>query len=354
MKTIGDQPVPFLLEFDDVKPLHISERPTGRRTSVWSAGIVRTLSVNGVADDPSRITLKKDEHIVIKTSWQLSRHRTHEHDVYKHMAMTEKQLVEEEGFVRDKDVAIPELVGTLCEDYQAGDNLACIGDAPLNRWTTREVRINPMSNDLEAGVEKAHFTILITKCRKAKPINHFILREFQMIEVYRRLVKNLEHVGLLGIHYRDLNIGNILCNLEDGFLCLLADFDFARIETKRRGEPREEHGDGELLDTSLDDCVSGNLHFMSQHVQKSRERNAALTRLRRAKHAIEAAAERNVQQASVEDRLFWENERITLLEAKQGEIDGLQNEIAAHYHKFVDDLESMIYTLLWLVRCLSP
>lgn len=351
MKTIDDKP--FLLELKDIKSLDTRYDPYGRRTAVWSAGVAQVLSVPGENGPPPPITLEPDEHLVIKTSWHLPYLRHHEHNVYKHVAEKERER-KEAGIERDADVAIPELIGILNGDSQVDDRLACIGDKSLSDWTTREVLKDPLSKDSNAEREHLHFTILVTKCRRAVPIGRCFLDELETLEVYRKLFKNVGYLGVLGVHYRDLNLGNILCD-EATLTCLLVDLDFARIGTQRRGG-----GEGEKLkphETSLDDCISGNLLFMSQHVQKSRELSIKLARLELAQQK-QAKAEGEKKGGGAARQGSW---RDILAEGRQDgakeladKIKKLKKKIASEHHRFIDDLESAIYTLLWNVSLVDP
>jgi hypothetical protein len=346
MKTIDDKP--FLLELKDIKSLDTRYDPYGRRTAVWSAGVAQVLSVPGENGPPPPITLEPDEHLVIKASWQLPHLRMHEHNVYKHIAKTEEELRRTKGFVRDKEVAIPEMIGTL---HDRDPPLDCIGGEKLTDWRTRLVRSNPRNNDPQAPTEQVHFTVLVTQCPRAQPVKRYILEEYQLVEIFRRLIKNLKHLGLLGIHYRDLNIGNILCDPKT-LICLLADLDFARIGTNRRGE-RSDDDASKLFETSLDDCISGNLLFMSQHVQQSRKLYVDLNRLEGQLWDIEETARmEDLAKEGQSDKVRQTNEAERDMVSKdiQDEIDRIKGRIANNHHKFVDDLESLIYTKLWLVR----
>lgn len=346
MKTIDDKP--FLLELKDIKSLDTRYDPYGRRTAVWSAGVAQVLSVGGENGPPPPITLEPDEHLVIKASWQLPHLRMHEHNVYKHIAKTEEELRRTKGFVRDKEVAIPEMIGTL---HDRDPPLDCIGGEKLTDWRTRLVRSNPRNNDPQAPTEQVHFTVLVTQCPRAQPVKRYILEEYQLVEIFRRLINNLKHLGLLGIHYRDLNIGNILCDPKT-LICLLADLDFARIGTNRRGE-RSDDDASKLFETSLDDCISGNLLFMSQHVQQSRKLYVDLNRLEGQLWDIEETARmEDLAKEGQSDKVRQTNEAERDMASKdiQDEIDRIKGRIANNHHKFVDDLESLIYTKLWLVR----
>lgn len=357
MKTIDDKP--FLLELKDIKSLDTRYDPYGRRTAVWSAGVAQVLSDPGENGPPPPITLEPDEHLVIKTSWQLPHLRMHEQEVYKHLAKKEKELAESEGFKRDEDVAIPELVGTLRDDSPP---LECIGDKSLAQWKTRLVRRDPLGDD-DTKTERKHFTVLVTKCRRAKPIGQERLDEYEKAEIYRKLFKNLEHLGLLGVHYRDLNPGNILCD-KATLSCLLADLDFARIGTQRRAAQALGHGAGQserelkeisseerkLLDTSLDDCISGSLLFMTRHVQKSRELEKELTRLELARESRSIDLENEkLGEPDKSRHLQIEIDATRRWKRQDAKITEKMHEIAKNPHQFIDDLESAIYTWLWIV-----
>ena len=282
----------FSLELKDVGLLDSRFDMFGRRTAVWSAGIAK---IQSLSEDhqPPIVDLKDNEQLVIKTSWHIPRLRHHEHNVYRHIERKEKELKEQEGFERDPEVEIPSLVGMMSDKHHDTESLACIGDRPLSQWKTRPVRMNPLKRD--GDTEYAQFTILITKCRRAVPIGRLGWSEWELIEIYRKLFKNLKHLALLGVHYRDLNMGNILCDASKQF-CLLADLDFARIGKLRRGEI-DNNNPATMLETSLDDCVSGNRLFMSGHVQDSLERRGRLALARLTLAAAERIYETKLKTA---------------------------------------------------------
>lgn len=345
MKTAEGEP--FLMELVDVEPIDTRYDPYGRRTAVWSAGLANVSAIDGGKNSKiPEIHLKKGEHLVIKTSWNLPHLRNHEQHVYQHIAKVEKELHAESGFKRDPEVAIPELVGTLLLEVEdSSRRLPCIGDKHLANWSTRLVPVDPLRADPQCEKEQVFFTVLVTKCRRAKPITHWQLSERQEAEIYRRLFLNLKHLAMLGVHYRDLNMGNILCDPRSR-ICLLADFDFARIENRRRGEAERE---SEIWQTSLDDCVSGNLLFMSRHVQHSRQRNIEWSN---AQQALESTlANHEAEMSGLTDEADRQDAKESFDYARkyqQLRIDDVQKQLAEHHHHFVDDLESAIYTWLWL------
>ena len=330
----------FSLELKDIGLLDSRFDMFGRRTAVWCASIAQSHSLSGDQKSPA-IELEKGEQLVIKTSWHIPRLRHHEHNVYKHIERREMELEEQKGFERDREVEIPSLVGMMSDEHHNAESLECIGDQPLSQWKTRPVRKNPLRRD--GDTEYAQFTILITKCRRAVPIVRLDWNEWELIELYRKLFKNLKHLALLGVHYRDLNMGNILCDATKQF-CLLADLDFARIGKLRRGEI-DNNNPATMLETSLDDCVSGNRLFMSGHVQDSLERRGRLALARLTLAAAERIYETKLKTAGSVPITVFDDRRRRL---RQKVMD-IEQEMEMNQHRFIDDLESAMYTMFWLV-----
>jgi len=333
----------FSLELKDVGLLDSRFDMFGRRTAVWSAGIAK---IQSLSEDhqPPIVDLKDNEQLVIKTSWHIPRLRHHEHNVYRHIERKEKELKEQEGFERDPEVEIPSLVGMMSDKHHDTESLACIGDRPLSQWKTRPVRMNPLKRD--GDTEYAQFTILITKCRRAVPIGRLGWSEWELIEIYRKLFKNLKHLALLGVHYRDLNMGNILCDASKQF-CLLADLDFARIGKQRRGETDQL---ASMLETSLDDCVSGNLLFKPIHVQDSLERRGRLASARLTLAGAERSYQTQLSGSSSRSSLMMSGFHEARLARMREAIVKIEREMEENQHSFLDDLESAMYTMFWLVR----
>jgi hypothetical protein len=342
LAMVTSEEIPFSLELEDVRLIDSRSDIFGKRTAVWSVGINRTLPLEQ-GQEPCKINLKEDEHLVIKASWHIPRFRHHEHNVYKHIEQRERELKEQKGFERDPEVEIPSLVGMMSDEHHDTESLVCIGDQPLSQWKTRPVRINPLKRD--GDTEYAQFTILITKCRRAVPIGRLDWNEWELIEIYRKLFKNLKHLALLGVHYRDLNMGNILCDASKQF-CLLADLDFARMGNRRRGEI-DNNNPATMLETSIDDCVTGNLLFMPIHVQDSLVRRERLALDRLALADAERRLEAKITRGAPGYLLAIFDARI---EELRKEVSKIEQEMEQNQHRYMDDLESAMYTMFWLVR----
>jgi hypothetical protein len=96
---------------------------------------------------------------------------------------------------------------------------------------------------------------------------------------------------------------------------------------------------------------------MSQHVQKSRELSIKLARLELAQQK-QAKAEGEKKGGGAVRQGSW---RDILAEGRQDgakeladKIKKLKKKIASEHHRFIDDLESAIYTLLWNVSLVDP
>lgn len=328
---------PFDLELSNIKLLDSRKDRFGRRTAVWSADAAGNDETLPFPYDRER------EQLVIKGSWQIEKLCEHEHDVYEHIAKREKELC----LTRDPDIHIPIVVGRLAATDETGeDPLVGGGNQPANHplvdWKTRSTRKDTMANG--GKMEHAKYTVLVTKCFRAQSIGQVRLTPLQLIIVYRKFFKILEYLAQLGIHYRDVSMGNVLVDTDPvSPRCLLADFDFSRIEMRRRGS----HDDSDPLETSLDDCVSGTRLFWSRHTEAAFQDYAALTKnsaqLKAAERALEKA-KGATQRDEVRIRSHVASVKNWAKEQKK-----LEEGIIQRQHRYIDDLESAFYTLLYYV-----
>lgn len=188
-------------------------------------------------------------------------------------------------------------------------------------------------------------------CVPAKPMRKDIsLKDLFLIA--KGLCRTLDFLSRLGIHYRDLNLGNILRAIteDDGDrnLCVLIDFGNARILKSRRGQPGDIDTPPEPRDVNRDDARSANAYFMSLRVHemslKQEEYKAAHAGLESKETLF------HLDYAEETD----EKHKTYLLEEFQGVKDhvrGLHVALgdAAYQHRYVDDLESAVYLFLYHV-----
>jgi hypothetical protein len=337
LKMVSSKGQLFDMELANINLLDSRNDRFGRRTAVWSADTVDKRGTLPFPYDP------KVEQLVIKGSWQIEKLCDHERDVYEHIARREKEL----GLDKDPDINIPVVVGRLAQVDESSDGEKTSANnrpsnVPLIKWRTRKTRIDTM---VEGGeLEYARYTVLVTKCFRAHSIGQVQLNPLQMVVVYRKLFKILEYLAKLGIHYRDLSLGNVLVDTDPvNPRCLLADFDFSRIEMRRRGS-QENSGP---LQTSLDDCVSGTRLFWSRHTEAALRQSAKLSentaQLKAAQQRLERLKESSqpdgipIRSAEAAVRAWSE----TQSELEQG--------LVSRQHRYIDDLESAVYTLLYYV-----
>jgi hypothetical protein len=353
----------LLVRLEHVEILDRRFDPYGRRTTVWCGEVkmIKQLDRNGKEKqvDPRYLT-DEDEVIVIKASWLLSYLAEHEKDVYRHIEEGDKKELEETGRERDPEISIPVFMGTIKTSERAAETL---GYPDLADWKTRKFPVN--TTQPESREEHACLSIFATKCFKAVTILGASISIAKLVTVYRKLFKTLRYLARRGIHYRDMNLGNILRDLLTQERCLLTDFDFARIEMQRRGHPRGEHL--HFWETSKDDCVSGNALFMSSYVQEGVAKKEALERqeritpeLRQQLQRAEAALEEQkllkqsaIHDPTIDDQIEALGETCKDLEKNvaQGEKEEqrYRDMMRPTAHRYLDDCESAIYTLLWIV-----
>ena len=341
LKMVTPEKELFDLELCNIKLLDSRKDRFGRRTAVWSADAAANDERLPFQYDP------KGEQLVIKGSWQIEKLCDHEHDVFEHIAKREKEL----GLTRDPDIHIPIIVGRLAAADGTGEDREIGGgnkpaNCPLVNWKTRSTRKDTMANGGET--EHAKYTVVVTKCFRAQSIGQVQLNPLQLVIVYRKLFKILEYLAKLGIHYRDVSLGNVLVDTDPvDPRCLLADFDFSRIEMKRRGS----HDEAKPLETSIDDCVSGTRLFWSRNTEAGSRQSAVLT--------ANAAQLKSAQQLLAKAEETSKPNDIAVLEAKSSvarwkeKQKELEDAFIQRQHRYIDDLESAIYTLLYYVSGLK-
>jgi serine/threonine protein kinase len=161
------------------------------------------------------------------------------------------------------------------------------------------------------------------------------------------LFKTLNYLAALGVHYRDLNLGNILYELSSGTRCLLTDFDSARLNLRSRGDLDLDEQQNKAWDISIDDAMSGNVLFQSRSAHAARE---CCDRLEVAIFAkVQAEANLEKVQAEKDPSAKMIIVRKGNLKRAVKSVDDLVNELRGHRHRYLDDLESAIYTMLWVV-----
>jgi hypothetical protein len=344
----------LLVRLEDIEILGRRFDPYGRRTTVWSGKVnnIKQLDRNGKEKeevDP-RYVPTEDEVFVIKASWLLSYLAEHEKNVYRHIEEQDKK----EGRDRDPEVSIPVFIGTVTTSEKAAETL---GNPDLANWKTRDFPVNPTQP--ESSKEHACLSIFATKCFKVMTILGATISMVKLITVYRKLFKTLKYLAQRGVHYRDLNLGNILRDILTQERCLLTDFDFARIGMQRRGDPQK--GDLQPWETSQDDCISGNPIFMSSFVQEGVKNKDTLERhegfLLQAKQGLKEAKRQEQEKLLDATSSLLDRDAAALRRHKAEEsvskwkskVEEAKARLTPNAHRYIDDCESAVYTLLWLV-----
>ena len=294
----------------------------GRRTAVWSCEIDPTASQQG------RSRMNQGENLIIKLSWNISRLRQHEQNVYRHIM--EKQ---QQGVVLGEKLHIPTPIGFVYSSSISGkDHPVDIAD-----WRTRPA----MMTD-ESGEEYLQATTLVTKCKKAVEVFGLKMQPKAFLCYFRRFFSMLRYLATCEIHYRDVNPGNILCDAETHSICILADFDFSRIGMLPRGSKDNKAKPLSPYQASLDDSISGSLYFMCRRVQKILALRAEFDNVK----ARVLASERMCKEdpSSLDAAEQHEDDKRRLEKVLQ--------EITTHYHTYIDDAESTVYNMLWIVSLL--
>ena len=323
---------------DKVSLLESRFGPYGRRTTVWQAEVKRSKGKGKKGSH--RIDIAPGEVLVIKASWLLSRLAKWEATVYEHIAEKEAERVKRTGVKRDPDIGLPEFIGQVIDASQTES----LGPHHLGQWESRQV---PKRNIPGRSMEQACASIFVTKCFPAQTIDRANLSLSQLAKIHLGLFKTLNYLASLGVHYRDLNLGNILYDLSSGTRCLLTDFDFARLNLRSRGEPDLDEEKDEAWDISIDDAISGNVLFQSRSAHAARE---CYDRLEVAIFAeVEAKTELAKVQAEKDPSAKTIMRRKRILTKSSKSVDALIAELRGHRHRYVDDLESAIYTILWVV-----
>jgi hypothetical protein len=343
----------LLVKLEDIEILDRRFDPYGRRTTVWSGKVknIKQLDRNGKEKevDP-RYVPTEDEVFVIKASWLLSYLAEHEKNVYRHIEEQDKK----EGRDRDPEVSIPVFIGTVTTSEKAAETL---GNPDLANWKTRDFPVNPTQP--ESSKEHACLSIFATNFFKTMTILGATISMVKLITVYRKLFKTLKYLAQRGVHYRDLNLGNILRDILTQERCLLTDFDFARIGMQRRGDPQK--GDLQPWETSKDDCISGNPIFMSSFVQEGVKNKDTLERhekfLLQAKQGLDQAKRQEEEKLLDATSSLLDRDAAALRRRKAEEsvskwesnVEQAKARLTPNAHRYIDDCETAVYTLLWLV-----
>lgn len=147
-------------------------------------------------------------------------------------------------------------------------------------------------------------------------------------EILLGVFESLWYAASKGIHYRDINLGNIMWIWVEGrAVGVLIDFGNARHLDQLRRPPTETSAFGIEYDISLEDGHSGTPTFMSIH-------------------AIKVEAARRELRESMQDLQqpddIGQAERL----AREARVDEALTRIRIVTHRYIDDLETAIYAFV--------
>lgn len=162
----------------------------------------------------------------------------------------------------------------------------------------------------------------------------------QLMEVIADVFEILWYLSCRGVHYRDLNFGNILVRIDPnsgGYVGVLIDFGNATYAAERRRLPETMD---ELKQAHLDDGRSANAYFMCLRSFNSRHLTEAVDQAeeihqRRPKEMV----------PGVEDLIGQEQ----LEDSERALATARANLWKSSLHRYIDDLESAVYCVCYLV-----
>jgi hypothetical protein len=276
-----------------------------------------------------RLRLLQDKEIlIIKVVWTLEELVDHELDV----------MVRLHAGPLPDDILLPRPIGKGVGD-DSGRN--------LEAWTTDIV---PPSLDQHRALVDAplHLCCMVMACQPAKRLSG-IVPPLRMMRIHRGLFKSLYYMATKGVHYRDLNLGNILVLEADMDRCLVIDFDGSRILNLNRGR-RSGSRVTDLLDISIDDSRSANAYFMSISVMELHE-----PLIKRRKLLVEIAEEQESieQYKAKKGDLFWQHKKEERLASLDEQLCNLEKFIQASAHRYIDDCESAVYNQVFQVSSVA-
>jgi hypothetical protein len=329
---------------DKTEQLEVRNELWGRRTAVF-AGFARRLNAESDTAEP----------VTIKCAWLPTYLQTYEHKILTHINNALKEPVDSKSypFLAEAKAAVdPEV-------------LACI-PKPLGmlkdcKRTSRSVKA-PLgdsdglySNDEQEEVY-LELSVLVTTGPHGERIpsatSSLSLRDHY--DILSGALQTLWIVSCCNLHYRDINLGNILFHLktvtENGqgvskVVGYLIDYGNARILDERRKQlPQKEEDAPSKKATALhlDDARSINAYFVCLHVLEALQ----LSTLYRETESSLKAHEKNLQNASMEAK------RLALAKVIAKEEKMMQDllaKMAGMQHRYIDDIESLLYSFCFWV-----
>lgn len=269
----------------------------GSRTAAWSAVAKQV----GEVDD---VDIRESLPLVIKSTWLTDRLYDHELEIVGHIDGARNKCL--------ADGSVPPLL-----PFPVGHAINTIPgtETQLDNWRTADGRIRN--------------TTLVTFCEKGRHVDQDRLTVRSHVRFHRSLTKTLGWLAKSGIHYRDLNNGNVLRSAAGS--CVLIDFGNARYLKRPRGRTGDQPV--EPLDLSMDDARSGTLMFMSRRIHALTEESNRYK---------EAVKEYNREAMELENpNAPFRSRRIAKLEDQKRELEKMQEDLQRvhNQHCYIDGRE---------------
>jgi hypothetical protein len=306
-------------EVIEIEQVSSTSQIWGPRTAVWVA-TVQPLS-QGCFLPPNG----QEMRLVIKSTWVEKHLHSHELDVLHWIQNQKESLVPEP----EVEPNLPLPIGFVQGETEGGIDI----------------------QDWFASDDQTRMSIIATFSMPAVPLGKDI-NVHTLFSIYRNLFETLDFLSRCGVHYRDLNTGNILRTIAHGpQQCVLVDFGHARILKSRRGRLEDIKRPPEPWEVNRDDCRSANEYFMCRRIHKM----SLLL-----EHHDAYVKDYAGQKKRIEERMLTADEAD--VERLQGRLAKMTANIASHLeelekasynHRYVDDWESAIYTMLYQVSAVS-
>ena len=258
--------------------------------------------------------------MIIKSTWLPKQCYTHELDICEVIDKARKACLAKDPASSIPNLPIP--VGQIV-------NRISDSETSLDSWETPD-----------GGWQ---LSTLATFCEVGRHVNEIPITVSNHIQLHLSLIRALWWLAEAGIHYRDLNNGNVLRG-KDGDVVLI-DFGNSRYLKRPRGQKGDNTGPLEL---SLDDAHSGTLMFMSRRIH-------ALTSEALVYQLKIAKLETQCEALSAAKPTKFTALRKELLEAEKKDLEKLGQQLAerAHQHRYIDDAEANVLLMSQQVSAMT-
>jgi hypothetical protein len=262
--------------------------------------------------------------LVVKQSFLPKKYRYHEFKIFQYIK-TRHDSNEHEAMVKEipnhEDVynRLPRCLGAIDLPYM----MPC-RDHP-----------DPAVRDQLSEDDKVVMSALLFQNEPHRPVRESLgLRTITSIAYDASL--SLWLVSAYGCHYRDLNLGNILVDIDGRGRVI--DFGNALTAGARRHYPEQRSQLARAIADCEDDGRSGNVYFLSTASIIGQDLTRDLKQAYGSLEALEKLGER--------DEFFGSQ-----LKVAKNQIATLETNIYEHHtHRYTDDLESLLYVLSYQVR----